>query len=144
MCGFTNGELQSYALHIYSGIGLLRALPPICYGRGQWDARAIGIHVNSGSPCNRLVVFSSIAMATTIHKRCEERNLYRVLVWKIVLNFFWLLTLAIPRLEQGLILPEGQPRLVEPTPSPGKKSPLELVFSSWAPCPGAVNQWNSP
>ncbi|VVA39644.1 PREDICTED: Protein of unknown function DUF3511 [Prunus dulcis] len=98
---------------------------------GQGETRAITIHVKSGSPCKRLVV-PPIAMATTIHMRYEEMNLYRVLVVEVknMTNK--------PKLEQGLVLLEGQPRFVEPTNSPGSICPLEVRFGPQPPCPGQL------
>ncbi|CAL2240166.1 unnamed protein product [Prunus armeniaca] len=59
----------------------------------------VTIYVNSDSPCKGLVVFPSIVIATIIHMRYEERNLYRVLVWE----FFSLLTSANPGNSQAVL-----------------------------------------
>ncbi|CAL8989923.1 unnamed protein product, partial [Prunus brigantina] len=56
---------------------------PFVIAKGKGKARAVTIHVNSGSPCKRLVVFPSIVMVITIHMRYEERNLYKVLVREV-------------------------------------------------------------
>ncbi|CAL8161627.1 unnamed protein product [Prunus armeniaca] len=50
--------------------------------KDKGKARTVTIYVNSNSPYKRLVVFPPIVMATTIHMRYEEMNLYRVLVWE--------------------------------------------------------------
>ncbi|CAL2265234.1 unnamed protein product [Prunus armeniaca] len=50
--------------------------------KGKGKAMIVTIHLNSGNPCKRIVVFLLIAMTITIHMRYEEMNLYRDLVWE--------------------------------------------------------------
>ncbi|CAL2263186.1 unnamed protein product [Prunus armeniaca] len=82
-------------------------------------------------PLEKVVVFPTIVMTTTIHMRYEERNLYRVLVWEVknMTNK--------PRLEVRLVWLASWPGCVGPTACPGKHGPLEALPWAWAlSCPG--------
>ncbi|CAL8164573.1 unnamed protein product [Prunus armeniaca] len=89
--------------------------------KGKGKAMTVTIYMNSNSPCKRFVVFPPIVMTTTIHIRYEEMNLYRVLIK--------------PKQQLRLFLPLGQPRLVEPTNSPGSICSLETLFGPRPPLP---------
>ncbi|CAL8165318.1 unnamed protein product [Prunus armeniaca] len=105
-------------------VGLVIALPhPFAIAKGKGNVRDVTIHMNSNSPCKRLMVFSLIAMATTIHMRYDERNLYRVLVWEVK---------NMTKIEHGLFLHVGWPGFVGHTTCLSKFGPLEGVAWAWA------------